>query len=53
MALEKSVLNDESYLRNLLLQYNIFFNRITAMRNSNSRKYNFKFYMLETTQYNY
>ena len=53
MALEKSVLNDESYLRNLLLQYNIFFNRITAMRNSNNRKYNFKFYMLETTQYNY
>ena len=23
------------------------------MRNSNNRKYNFKFYMLETTQYNY
>lgn len=53
IALEKSVLNDESYLRNLLLQYNIFFNRIITMRNTNSRKYNFKFYMLETTQYNY
>ena len=36
-----------------IFYYNIFFNRITAMRNSNSRKYNFKFYMLETTQYNY
>nr|DAM06876.1 MAG TPA: hypothetical protein [Caudoviricetes sp.] len=29
MALEKSILNDESSLRPLLLQFHIFFDRIT------------------------
>lgn len=52
MSLEKSILNDESSIRNLLFQFNIFFDRISRQR-TNSKKYNFKFYMLETTQYNY
>ena len=52
-ALEKSILNDESSIRNLLLQFNMFFDRIITKRNTNSKKYHFKFYMLETTQYNY
>lgn len=53
MSLEKSILNDESSVRNLLLQFSIFFDRVTQSLNSNKKKYNFKLYMLETTQYNY
>ncbi len=52
MALEKSVLNDESTIRSLILQFNIFFNRIIEKKSSN-KKYNFRFYLLETTQNNY
>jgi len=53
IALEKSILEDESTIRDLLLQFTIFFDRIVQGRNSNRRKYAFRFYMLETTQYNY
>ena len=53
LSLEKSILNDESSLRNLLLQFQIFFDRITKSKYSGGKKYCFKFYMLETTQYNY
>jgi hypothetical protein len=53
MSLEKSILNDESSVRNLLLQFSIFFDRVTRARCTNSKKYFFKLYMLETTQYNY
>ena len=53
MSLEKSILNDESSVRNLLLQFEMFFDRIVKSNSSNSKKYNFRFYMLETTQYNY
>ena len=52
LALEKSVLNDESNLRNLLLQFNMFFDRVSRALTSN-KKYSFRLYMLETTQYNY
>ena len=52
MALEKSILDDESTMRNLLLQFNVFFERIVDKKNTN-KKYNFKFNMLETSQYNY
>ena len=52
MALEKSVLNDEGAVRTLLLQFNVFFDRITQTFSGNN-KYNFRLYMLETTQYNY
>lgn len=52
LSLEKSILNDESSVRNLLLQFEMFFDRI-AHKMSSSKKVNFKFYMLETTQYNY
>lgn len=51
-ALEKSILNDESSLRGLLLQFARFFNSVVEILNNN-KKYNFKLYMLETTQYNY
>ena len=53
LALEKSILNDESTTRNLLLQFDVFFDRIVQSRGHNKKKYNFRFYMLETTQYNY
>ena len=53
IALEKSILNDESYMRSLLLQLTVFFDAITQSRSANKRKCNFRLYMLETTQYNY
>lgn len=53
LSLEKSILQDESKLRGLLLQFHIFFDRIIYERSSNKKKFNFRFYMLETTQYNY
>ena len=53
LALNQSVLNDESSMRNLLFQFEIFYNRIVDALNIRRKKYSFKFYMLETTQYNY
>ena len=53
LALEKSILEDESTVRNLLLQFVIFYDRIVQQKNANKRKYLFRFHMLETTQYNY
>lgn len=54
LSLEKSILNDEGVLRTLILQFNIFFDSIaTALSAKTKKKYKFKFYMLETTQYNY
>lgn len=53
VALANSILQDESVMRNLLLQFNAFFTRVTEVFTANKKKYNFKFYMLETTQYNY
>ena len=52
MSLEKSILDDESTVRNLLLQFSIFFDKIIEKKNQ-SKKFNFRFVMLETTQYNY
>lgn len=52
MSLEKSILNDESTVRNLLLQYQVFMDKIVSKHNS-SKKCNFRFVFLETTQYNY
>ena len=53
LSLEKSILDDESTVRNLLLQFAIFYDKIVVKRNPNRKKYNFRFYMMETTQYNY
>lgn len=52
LALEKSILNDESSFRGLLLQLSDFFNYVVNTLVSKP-KYGFRFYMLETTQYNY
>jgi len=41
-------------MRTLLFSYNAFLNSVLKdMRISNPKKYSFRFYMLETTQYNY
>ena len=53
LSLEKSVLNDEGSVRTLLLQFGVFFDRLTQACGANKKKYNFRLYMLETTQYNY
>ena len=53
LALDKSALNDESSLRGLLFQFNMFFDKIIQLKFAKNKKYQFKFYMLETTQYNY
>lgn len=53
LSLEKSILNDESSVRNLLLQFEVFFDRVTKSRAASNKKYSFRLYMLETTQYNY
>ena len=53
LSLEKSILDDESTMRSFLFQLNEFMDRIVLRKNPNSKKYNFRFYFLETTQYNY
>lgn len=53
LALEKSILEDEATVRNLLLQFEIFFDRIIASKVGAQKKIRDRFYMLETTQFNY
>ena len=53
LSLQKSIQQDESSVRNLLLQFHVFLDRVVAQRNTQKKKYNFHLYMLETTQYNY
>ena len=53
LSVSQSVLNDETFAKQLLLQFNSFFDRLVQKRSSNRKKYNFRLYMLETTQSNY
>lgn len=53
MATTNSILNDEAMCRNLLLQFGAFYDQITQLMSSNNKKWKFRLYMLETTQYNY
>ena len=53
LSLEKSILSDEASIRNLLFQFHMFFDSLTQQRVNNRKKYTFRLYMLETTQYNY
>ena len=52
LALEKSILNDEATLYNMLLQFEMFLNELIEKYN-NGKKYNFKVQLLTTTIYNY
>jgi hypothetical protein len=49
LSVEKSILNDESHMRNLLIQFEMLYNKIIDKKFSNGKKYKFRFYMLETT----
>lgn len=53
IALNNSILQDESSVRNVLLQLEAFFDNVVEIFNTSPKKYRFKFYFLETTQYNY
>ena len=53
LSLEKSILDDASTMRSLLLQINAWLNSIAREKSTKKNKYVFKFYMLETTDYNY
>ena len=52
LSLEKSILNDEASMRNLVLQFQDFLNSCITDY-SKSKKYYFRAYILETTIYNY
>lgn len=53
LALEKSILADEGSMRDLILQFENLFDMIARTLSENKKKWNFRFYMLHTTQYNY
>jgi len=53
LSINNSILQDEGLMRDLKLQFEILFDTILQRRNSNRKKYNFRFYILDTTQYNY
>lgn len=53
IALEKSILNDEASLYNLIQQFEGFLNRLLKDFNKSPKKYYFKVQILGTTIYNY
>ena len=53
LALEKSVLNDEATMYNLLLQFESFLNELLTSQNKNPKKIEYRVQLLTTTIYNY
>lgn len=53
IATTNSILNDEAFCRTLLLQFSAFYDQVAKLLSANPKKYKFRLYMLETTQYNY
>jgi hypothetical protein len=53
IALEKSIMNDEASMYNLILQYEAFLNDLLEPYNKSPKKYYFKAQILTTTIYNY
>ena len=53
IALEKSILNDEATMYNLLLQFEELLNRLIKPYNKNPKKVDYRIQMLTTTIYNY
>ena len=53
MATTNSILNDEAMCRTLLLQFTAFYDQVTQLMSTQPKKWKFRLYMLETTQYNY
>lgn len=53
IALEKSILNDEASMYNLLIQFEAFLNDIIDRFNKSPKKYYYRVQILTTTIYNY
>jgi hypothetical protein len=53
IALEKSILNDEATMYNLLLQFEVFLNSYISNFNKQKNKVEYKVQLLTTTIYNY
>ena len=53
IALEKSILNDEATIYNLILQFECFLNEIIKKYNTKPKKLEFRAQILKTTIYNY
>ena len=53
IALEKSILNDEATLYNMILQFEQFLNELMAPYNTSPKKVEFRVQILTTTIYNY
>lgn len=53
IALEKSILNDEATIYNLILQFEQFLNELLEQYNTNRKKVEYKVQLLTTTIYNY
>jgi len=53
IALEKSIINDEASLTNLILQFETFLNHLMTEFNKAPKKFSLKVQLLKTTVYNY
>ena len=53
LSLEKSIRNDEAAIRDLLLQFQSFLNKVVDHKLPGKKKYSFRLFFLETTVYNY
>ena len=53
IALEKSILDDEATIYNLILQFEAFLNQLIKPYNKNSKKFYFRVSILPNTIYNY
>ena len=53
IALEKSILNDEAFLYNMLLQFEEFLNELIEKYNKSKNKVEYRVQILTTTIYNY
>jgi hypothetical protein len=53
IALEKSILNDEATMYNMLLQFEAFLNELLEPYNTNTKKVEYRVQLLTTTIYNY
>lgn len=53
LSLEKSIINDEASLTNLLLQFETFLNHLISKFNKQPKKHYLKAQLLKTTIYNY
>ena len=53
LSMNNSITNDEGSVRYLFFQFVTFYDWITQSKVKDKKRYNFRLYMLETTQYNY